>query len=204
MKKTASIILALCVLCGCFCSCGYFSTPSAEEMREAMKGLLPDAYAVTYIVYGPGLDLDEADYAAFQKQNEESPITNIHYVTVNPEKVFPGCDTEQWNEEKIRAATRRVFAKSYADEILEYAFESTDQSVGRYNTVAGAVLRIELIKHEAFDMLDVIYPETLKVIDGNAYACTVEVDAKQNGEDLRVKIQMVFEDGKWLFNGAAY
>ena len=159
---------------------------------------------MTYIIYGPGLDLDEEDYAAFQKQNEESPITNIHYVTVNPEMKFPGCDVETWNEDKIRSTTRKVFAKSYADEILEYAFETTDLTVGRYNTVAGVALRIEMIKHAPYDMLDVIYPETLSVIDGNANACTVEVDAEQNGEKKRVKIQMVYENDQWLFNGAAY
>ena len=204
MRKTAAMILALCVLCGCFCSCGYFTKPSDEEMREALEKLLPDAYAVTYIVYGPGLDLDEEDYAAFQKQNEESPITNIHYVTVNPEMKFPGCDVETWSEDKIRSTTRKVFAKSYADEILEYAFETTDLAVGRYNTVAGVALRIELIKHPSYDMLDAIYPETLTVIDGNAYACTIEVDADQNGERIRQKIQMVYENEQWLFNGAAY
>ena len=195
IKRCVSLLIVAIILLLGMTSCGYFSKPSDEEMKKAVAGLLPDAYTATYIVYGPGLKLDEEEKKEFDRVNDVTPYKNAHYIKVDEE--------EPYNTEKeIRELVRKVFSKDYADEVLAYAFENSEY-MSRYHEYGG-VLAMEVVQNAPMDMLDEIFVDTLTVIEGNAYACTVEVEATQNGEKRNVKIQMVFENEKWMFNGPAY
>ena len=195
MRKLLSLILAALTLF-CVCSCAYLSKPDDAVIRQAVEELLPDAYTATYIVYGPGLKLDEAAKAEFDKINAERPYKNAHYIPVDAEQPFH-------TEKEVRALVRRVFSKDYAEEILQYAFENNDLYMSRYHEYGG-LLAMDVVLKAPMDMLDAIFVDTLTVIDGNSYACTAEVEAEQNGERKKVKLQLVYENDRWLFNGPAY
>ena len=171
-------------------SCALLAKPSDEEIKDAMKELLPAAYEATCIVYGEGIQIEENFVI-------DPDWTTSHYAQVHP-------DYKYQTKADVEALIRSAYTKDYAEELYEYAFEGNDDIMARYTEYEGK-LRMDVTK-EPLNVVDVIYLYTAKVIRGTAYACEVEVEYSMEGTDTRyvMVIQMAKEDGKWLFDGPTY
>ena len=188
MKKALAAILVFWTLAA-LCACSMLSKPSDEEIRAAVEALLPDAYTATYIVYGPGIELDP-------DQEIDENWTVPHYIRV-------AKDYPYQSERSIRALVKKVFSADYAEEMLTYAFVNTE-IMSRY-VEYGGILAMDVVKHKALNMVKDFYVNTLHVIKGNEYACEAEIDCTLGtGEKETLTLQLVKENEKWLFDGPAY
>ena len=190
LKKTAVLFLALTMLLPAFCSCALLSAPSDEEIRGAMEELLPLAYEATYIVYGPGIEVEE-NFAI------DPDWTVSHYAKVHPKYKYQTILS-------VKELILKAHTEGYAAELYEYAFEGSEDLLSRYNETDGKI-SMDVTK-EALDMADEIYYETARVLKGTAYACEVEEEYTMDEGKTRevMVIQMAKENGRWLFDGPTY
>ncbi|MBQ8910958.1 MAG: hypothetical protein IJY89_00120 [Clostridia bacterium] len=190
MKKIAALILVCVFGLLSLSSCALLSKPSDEEIRGELEKLLPDAYEAAYIVYGPGIEI------------EENFVIDPDWNTAHYAPVAPGYKYQTRGD--VEALIRRAHTESYARELYEYAFEGNDDFMARYNEYEGK-LRMDVTK-EPLNVADKIYIDTARVTKGTAFACEVQVEYSMKGEDTRYEmvIQMAKEDDKWLFDGPTY
>ncbi len=189
-SKIISGCLALLMTAGMLCSCGMLGKPSDSEIRTAMEEILPAAYEATYIVYGPGLEIEEGF--------EIDPSWTVsHYAPVSEKSKYK-------SEKEIKALILSAFSKDYALEMYEYAFEGNEELMSRYGTNSGRLTKD--VTKKAFAMAEEVYTDSARVTKGTAYACIVEMEYKAEGiEDrLTMKVRMVKEEEKWLFDGPVY
>ncbi len=190
MRKLSAGVLCLLTLSVLLSSCALIGKPSDGEIQRVMEEILPASYEATYIVYGPGIEI-EKNFAI------DPDWTAAHYAPV-------AADYKYQTEEDVKRLILSAFSKDYALEMYEYAFEGNDEVMSRYGTANGKLTMD--VTREAFGMATDIYVETAHVIKGTAYACIVEVEySADSGKTRRtMELQMVNEDGKWLFDGPTY
>ena len=189
MKIVLSFLLTLALLLGCG-ACAYLSKPDDDVIRAAVEKLLPDAYTATYIIYGPGIEIDPA-------QVIDENWTVAHYIRVAEDYPYKTIAD-------IKKLTKKVFSANYAEVMFEYAFTNTDEYLSRY-TEYGGILAMDVVTKEPFDMVKEFHLDTLHVISGNSYACKAEVEATLATDERKpVILQLVMENDKWVFDGPAY
>jgi hypothetical protein len=190
MKRITALILVAVFGLLTLSSCALLSKPSEQEIKKAMEELLPDAYEAAYIIYGPGIKIEDNFVI-------DPEWTAAHYAKVHPEYKYQ-------TRADIEALVRRAHTEDYAKELYEYAFEGNDDIMARYNEYEGK-LRMDVTK-DALNVVETIYVDTAKVVKGTAYACEVQVEYSMKDDTTRYEmvIQMAKEDGKWLFDGPTY
>lgn len=177
-------------LLGALSSCTLLGKPSDEEIKQVMEELLPASYDATYIVYGPGIEI-EKNFVI------DPDWTTAHYAPVASDYKYQTADD-------VKRLILSAFSKDYAQEMYEYAFEGNEEMMSRYGSLNGKLTMD--VTRPAFGMATDIYVETAHVVKGTAYACRVRVEYSADGGESRstVELQMVREDEKWLFDGPTY
>lgn len=189
MKKTTVTALLLILLLS-LSACSYLFKPDDEVIRKAVTDLLPDAYTATYLIFGPGIELDP--------ESEIDPEwKTAHYIPVARDYAFQ-------TEDDVRAVTLRAFSHDYAEEMFEYAFVNNDLFMSRY-TEYGGRLAMDVVTKQPLSMAKEFFPETLRVTGGNSYACKAEIECTLgNGERSVITLQLVFENDRWVFDGPVF
>lgn len=187
--RLIAILLLLLAVWGAS-GCGILTKPSEEEIKEAMDSLLPASFEATYMVYGPGAEPDSSEKI-------DPSWTTSHYIPV-------AASCKYRTVKQLKELIRSAFSEGYANEMYEYAFFSNDSIMSRYGESAG-VLTIDVTK-KPLRMATDIYTDTLKIDSGSAYACVVKVEASFDGGETReeIRIQMIKENGSWIFDGPTY
>lgn len=189
VKRFFAILLAaVCILP--LAACSYLVKPEDGEIREAVEKLLPDAYTATYIIYGPGAELDPSE--------EINPDWKAaHYVPVADDYPYRTIND-------VKDLTLRAFSADYAEEMFEYAFEGNDVVMSRYNEYRGRLQR-EVVRHKELSIAKEFYPETLRVVSGNRYACKADIECLlANDARITVTLALVMENDRWKFDGPVY
>ena len=193
MKKTikrAASALIFCCLLFIVSSCGVLTPPSETEVKEVLTQLLPRSYEATYIVYGPGIEIDE------NFEIDES-WTISHYAPVASSYKYQTI-------EDVKSLIFAAFSADYGEEMCEYAFAGNETLMSRYSE-SGGKLTMDVTK-KPLDMAEEIFIDSAKVVSGSAYACLVEIEYIVEGDTERstMEVRLVKENGRWLFDGPTY
>lgn len=189
MRKILSIVSFALLIC-LLSSCAYLVRPEDKEIREALEKLLPDAYTATYIIYGPGIELDpEAEIDPTWK--------NAHYIPVANDYPYRTVDD-------VKAVALRAFSADYAEDMFEYAFVNNDYMMSRYTEYEGR-LSMDVVLKKPLKMAKEFYTETLHVVKGNSFACKADIECLlANDERATVTLSFVKENDVWKLDGPAY
>ena len=208
------LCLTLACVLGCLASCSENRNRwPEEEVREALRDLLPKAAELNVIYFGEGLPTsrDENAVRAFY-ESFDMDVKSISYTPVDP-----ACGYE--NVDDIKAATLEVFTGTYAEILFDRAFtgisdvfdEGTDEE-HRVTAVYAMYLEQDGYLTKRVNLADDALPlgreydlSSMKILRANDSGVEVRLASTLNGApSVDVELWLVKTENGWRLDSPTY
>ncbi len=192
------------ITAGCFSSCG-MSSFTDEEIRTAAAELIEASIPINEIYFGKGLPAvaEDSDQAEAFSSEIRTDATLLSYLPVAEEAGYASIDD-------IKAATEEVYSQSYCTYLYEMAFfgistDDAEASHARYQETESGILAVckdlSVLDTRTYDTEE----NNIKVQKKSGNTAVVEVQSYIEGEaDVKVSVQMLYEDGAWRLDSPTY
>ncbi len=214
MKKFTILLLAILAVAAVFLpSCREEITYPEEEIRSALKDLLPRSYELNVVYFGEGLPISEDRDLLDKFYNSfESDVEMINYHPVS-------ADCPYQTESALRDATLAVFTEDYSEYLFQRAFAGIS---GQLQNIEGetvthsamyamyieqnGVLTVRLnLADEAIPLGREFSVDEMTVKSQKRGVVVVEMPTYYNGElDFYVEVRLVMTENGWRLDSPTY
>ncbi|MBP3378445.1 MAG: hypothetical protein J6L96_06830 [Clostridia bacterium] len=214
MKKFTILLLAILTVAAVFLpSCREEITYPEEEIRSALKDLLPRSYELNVVYFGEGLPISEDRELLDKFYNSfDSDVEMINYHPVS-------ADCSYQTESALRDATLAVFTEDYSEYLFQRAFAGIS---GQLQNIEGetvthsamyamyieqnGVLTVRLnLADEAIPLGREFSVDEMTVKSQKRGVVVVEMPTYYNGElDFYVEVRLVMTENGWRLDSPTY